>query len=73
MKKLGIGLLFLSLIFTTAHCNRSTAKSKVEDSSIEKNEQLNEREKEIIREGELFNDSIDLLEEIFYEDSGDLK
>lgn len=57
MKKIYVGLLLLGYLFATYNCNRSSAKPKMEDTSIEMYEQLNEMEEEIIREGELFNGS----------------
>ena len=63
MKKHLIGLLLVSFIFTTVNCNRSTAKSKVEDNPFEKYEHLNEMDEELIREGEQFDDSIESFDE----------
>ena len=63
MKKLGMGLLFFSLIFATVHCDRSTEKSEVEDSSIDKYLQLNEMEKEILGKGETLDNSTESFEE----------
>ena len=79
MKNLYMGLLLLGFILGTYNCNRSTAKPKIEDTPIEINEQLNEMEEEIIREGKLFDGSIDspekegeIEERLIYEDYPDL-
>ena len=63
MKKLLVGLLLFSFIFTTVNCNRSTTKSEVEDNTIDKYEHLNEMDEELIREGELFDDPTESFDE----------
>ena len=63
MKKLLVGLLLFSFIFTTVNCNRSTTKSEVEDNTIDKYEHLNEMDEELIREGELFDDATESFDE----------
>ena len=76
MRKLCIGLLLLALIVAAENCNRSTAKPTVENISIEKHEQLNAMDEELIGTGETLDDSrnsfeeeVAIEEEMFFEDS----